>query len=160
MLQRYIGDRAFYRRALATALPIILQNLITNFVAMLDNVMVGQLATAQIGAVTIVNNNLLFIFNLCMFGCASSAGIFTTQFHGSGNQEGIRHTFRFKMLSCILLTIAAAGIFFFGSDMLVAVVGGEYVVMAFGINDAMNPFIAKMAEAYPDAVIVANEAIV
>ena len=44
--------------------------------------------------------------------------------------------------------------------MLVAVIGGEYVVMAFGINDAMNPFIAKLAEAYPDAVIVSNEAIV
>ena len=44
--------------------------------------------------------------------------------------------------------------------MLVAVVGGEYVVMAFGINDAMNPFIAKLGEAYPAAVIVANEAIV
>lgn len=119
MLQRYIGDKAFYRRALATALPIILQNLITNFVAMLDNIMVGQLSTAQISAVTISNNNLLFIFNLCMFGCASSAGIFTTQFHGSGNQDGIRHTFRFKMFSCLLLTAAAAGIFFFGSDTLV-----------------------------------------
>ena len=44
--------------------------------------------------------------------------------------------------------------------MLVAVVGGEYVLMAFGINDAMNPFIAKFTEVYPDAVIVANEAIV
>ena len=44
--------------------------------------------------------------------------------------------------------------------MLVAVVGGEYVVMAFGINDAMNPFIAKFTEAYPAAVTVANEAIV
>ena len=64
MLNRYIGDRAFYRRAILTAAPIILQNLITNFVAMLDNVMVGQLHTAQISAVTIVNNNLLFIFNL------------------------------------------------------------------------------------------------
>lgn len=43
--------------------------------------------------------------------------------------------------------------------MLVSVVGGEYVVMAFGINDAMNPFIAKLTEAYPDAVTVANEAV-
>lgn len=119
MLQRYIGNKAFYRRALATALPILLQNLITNFVAMLDNVMVGQLSTAQISAVTISNNNLLFIFNLCMFGCASCAGIFTTQFHGSGNQEGIRHTFRFKVISCLLLTLAAAGIFYFGSDPLI-----------------------------------------
>ena len=119
MLKRFIGDKAFYRRVIAIALPIIMQNLITNFVSLLDNIMVGQLSTAQISAVTIVNNNLLFIFNLCMFGCASSAGIFTTQFHGSGNQEGIRHTFRFKMFSCVLLTVAAAGIFFFGSDMLV-----------------------------------------
>lgn len=120
MLRRYIGDRAFYRRTLLTALPIILQNLITNFVAMLDNVMVGQLSTAQISAVTISNNNLLFIFNLCMFGCASSAGIFTTQFHGSDNQEGIRHTFRFKLLSCTLLTGVAAALFYFGSGPLVS----------------------------------------
>ena len=61
MLQRYIGNRAFYRRVTITAAPIILQNLITNFVAMLDNIMVGLLDTAQISAVTITNNNLLFI---------------------------------------------------------------------------------------------------
>lgn len=119
MLQRFIGDKVFLRRVMVTALPIILQNLITNFVAMLDNIMVGQLSTAQISAVTISNNNLLFIFNLCMFGCASCAGIFTTQFHGSGNQEGIRHTLRFKLLSCLLLTAVAAGIFYYGSDPLI-----------------------------------------
>ena len=119
MANRFIGDRAFYRRAIITAAPIILQNLITNFVAMLDNVMVGQLHTAQISAVTIVNNNLLFIFNLCMFGCASCGGIFTTQFYGSGDQTGIRHTFRFKIYSCVLLTVLATGIFWFGSDTLI-----------------------------------------
>ena len=68
MLKRYIGDSAFYRRIFAVALPIIIQNAITNFVALLDNIMVGQLATAQISGVTIVNNNLMFIFNICMFG--------------------------------------------------------------------------------------------
>ena len=72
MLKRYIGDKAFSRRAIATALPILLQNLITNLVSLLDNVMVGQLDTAQIGAVTIVNNNLLYILNICLFG--GSAG--------------------------------------------------------------------------------------
>lgn len=119
MLQRYVGDKAFYRRVLVTALPIILQNLITNFVSLLDNVMIGQLSTAQISAVTISNNNLLFIFNLCMFGCASAAGIFTTQFHGSGDQEGIRQTFRFKLIGCLLLTAAAAAALFFCSDPLI-----------------------------------------
>ena len=121
LLKRYVGDKAFYRRVIAVALPIILQNLITNFVSMLDNIMVGQLSTAQIGAVTIVNNNLLFVFYLALYGGAAGAGIFTTQFFGSQNHEGIRHTFRFKFLVCLLLTAAGAGIFYFGADTLIGV---------------------------------------
>lgn len=119
MLRKFIGDKAFYRRVMAIALPIIMQNLITNFVSLLDNIMVGQLSTAQISAVTIANNNLLFIFNLCLFGGAAGAGIFTTQFHGSQDHEGIRHTFRFKLLICLVLTVLGVGVFFFGSDPLI-----------------------------------------
>ena len=42
MLSRYVGDRAFYRRVFQVAIPIIIQNGITNFVSLLDNIMVGQ----------------------------------------------------------------------------------------------------------------------
>ena len=44
--------------------------------------------------------------------------------------------------------------------MLVGIVGGEYVVMAFGINDAMTPFEAKLMEAYPETQTIANEPVV
>ena len=71
MFRKFIGDKAFYRRTMTMALPIIAQNLITNFVSMLDNIMVGKLDTAQISAVTIVNNNLLFVFILCLFSKVS-----------------------------------------------------------------------------------------
>ena len=47
----------------------------------------------------------------------------------------------------------------FPDSVLVSVIGGEYVLMAFGINDAMDPFEAKAQEAYPEAVIVYNEAV-
>lgn len=119
MLKRYIGDKAFYSHALSIALPIIVQNLITNFVSLLDNIMVGQLSTAEISAVTIANNNLIFIFNLCLFGGAAGAGIFTTQFHGSGDHTGVRHTFRFKMYVCAFLALLGSGIFYFFSDPLI-----------------------------------------
>lgn len=119
MLKRYIGDRAFYQRVLAIAIPIILQNAITNFVALLDNIMVGQLSTAEISGVTIANNNLLFIFNICLFGGAAGAGIFTTQFRGSDNNEGIRYTVRFKLIICTLLAVVAAGVFLLWSDPLI-----------------------------------------
>ena len=118
-MHNLIGDKDFYRRVFAIASPIILQNLITNFVSMLDNIMVGQLDTAQISAVTIANNNLLFILMLCLFGGTAGAGIFATQFHGSGNHEGIRYTFRFKLYVCLLLTLIGAGIFLFASEPLI-----------------------------------------
>ena len=119
MLKRYVGDRSFYRRIMAVALPIIIQNAITNFVALLDNIMVGQLNTAQISGVTIVNNNLMFIFNICMFGAAAGAGIFTTQFKGSNDQEGIRHTVRFKVLLCGILAVLGGFAYYFLADPLI-----------------------------------------
>ncbi len=118
MLNRYIGDKAFYRSVFAIAIPIIIQNGITNFVSMLDNVMVGQLSDVQMSAVSIVNQ-LIFVFNLCIFGASSGAGIFTAQFHGTNDQEGIRHTFRFKALACLLLTAAGVSIFLLAGEPLI-----------------------------------------
>ena len=118
MFRRYIGDRAFYRRVLGVAIPIIIQNGITNFVNLLDNIMVGQVGTVPMSGVSIVNG-LLFVFNLCIFGASSGAGIFTAQFHGSGDHKGVRHTFRFKFMTCILLSLAGAAIFLTGDKDLI-----------------------------------------
>ena len=118
MLKRYIGDRAFYRRVMVVVLPIIIQNAITNFVSLLDNIMVGQVGTLQMSGVSIVNQ-LLFVFNLCIFGAASGAGIFTAQFFGSKDIQGVRYTFRFKLISCLLLTVVGCGVFLLAGDFLI-----------------------------------------
>lgn len=118
MKARYFGDRAFYRRVLGIAIPIIIQNGITNFVSLLDNIMVGQVGTVPMSGVSIVNG-LLFVFNLCIFGASSGAGIFTAQFHGSGDNEGIRHTFRFKVLACVVLSLLGWLVFTLGGRGLI-----------------------------------------
>ena len=82
-LKRLIGDRDFYRRLFSVMAPVLVQNVITNFVSLLDNVMVGQVGTEPMSGVAIVNQ-LIFIFNLCIFGGLAGAGIFTAQFHGKG----------------------------------------------------------------------------
>ena len=110
MFRQFIGDRAFYRRVLTIAIPIIIQNGISNFVNLLDNIMVGQVGTIPMSGVAIVNQ-LLFVFNLCVFGAASGAGIFTAQFCGSEDHKGIRHTFRFKIMVGLLLASLGIGIF-------------------------------------------------
>ena len=125
MLKKYIGDRAFYRRVFAIAFPIIVQNGITNFVSLLDNIMVGQVGTLQMSGVSIVNN-LIFVFNLCIFGAASGAGIFTAQFHGSRDDDNVRHTFRFKIISSVLLTALGVAVFLFlGKPLIELYLQGE-----------------------------------
>jgi Na+-driven multidrug efflux pump len=52
-----IGDRHFYKMILLIAVPVMIQNGITNFVSLLDNIMVGRVGT----------------------GCVSAAGIFGWQ---------------------------------------------------------------------------------
>ncbi|MGL5259339.1 MAG: MATE family efflux transporter [Lachnospiraceae bacterium] len=109
-LKRFIGDKRFYKMVFCIAIPIMIQNGITNFVGMLDNIMVGQVGTEQMSGVAIVNQ-LMFVFNICIFGAVSGAGIFCAQFYGSGNHEGVRETVRFKIYSCIILIILAFFIF-------------------------------------------------
>ena len=91
-----IGDRAFYRHVLVVVLPIIVQNTLTNVVSLLDNVMVGQVGTLPMSGVAVVGQ-LLFVYNLAVWGSTAGAGIFGAQFYGRGDMEGVRHTFRFKL---------------------------------------------------------------
>ena len=117
--KKYIGDRAFYGRLFRVMLPVLVQNVITNFVSLLDNLMVGQVGTEPMSGVAIVNQ-LLFVFNLCIFGGLSGAGILTAQFYGSKDTEGVRHTFRAKLWIAGLSTALFAGIFLAGGGALIS----------------------------------------
>ncbi len=109
-IRKYIGDKAFYKTVMTVAMPIMLQNLITNLVNMLDNLMVGSIGTEQMSGVAIVNQ-ILFIFNLAVFGAMGGVGIFTAQFFGKGDNEGIRYSFRYKIVISVFLALVAIGIF-------------------------------------------------
>ncbi len=120
MLSRFIGDRQFYRRVLTLMFPIMIQNGITNLVNMVDNVMVGRIGTLEMSGVA-VTNQLLFVFNLCIFGAVSGAGIFTAQFYGNGDHRGVRDTFRFKLISTALLSVLGITLFLCMGDTLIGV---------------------------------------
>lgn len=107
---KLIGDRAFYKSTMSLALPIMIQTGITQFVNMLDNIMIGRVGTVEMSGVSIANN-LIFVFNLCIFGMVSGAGIFGAQFFGKGDRKGLRNTFRFKIICSALLTIIGSLIF-------------------------------------------------
>lgn len=118
-LSKFVGDRKFYARVIAIVVPIIIQNFITNFVGLLDNLMIGRVGTEPMTGVAIVNQ-LMFVFNIGIFGAISGAGIFTAQFFGRGDHEGVRNTFRFKMFASLLLVLLGCVVFIFGGDALIS----------------------------------------
>lgn len=117
--QKYFGDAAFYKMVFAIAIPIMIQNGITNFVNMLDNIMIGRIGTEAMSGVSIVNQ-ILFVYNLCLFGAVSGAGIFTAQYYGQKNTDGIRHTVRFKLWAVIIITILTVLLCLFSGRSLIS----------------------------------------
>ena len=111
-LRNIVGSWSFYKKTLVIAVPVLVQNLITNIVNMVDNMMVGQIGTEQMSGVAIVNQ-LFFMFNLAIFGALSGAGIFCAQFFGKKDMEGVKNTFRLKLYAC-LITVGVGIVIFFG----------------------------------------------
>lgn len=124
-----IGDRLFYRRVVAVLLPIVIQNTVTNVVSLLDNVMVGRVGTLPMSAVAIVNQ-LLFVFNLCMFGGLAGAGIFAAQYAGAGDERGVRSCFRMKVWLGVGMLVIALAVFVCFPEKLIAMYLAEDTAVA------------------------------
>lgn len=114
----FLGDRAFYRTVLVLVMPIIIQMFVTNFVNMLDNIMVGHLGTDELSGVAIANQ-MVMVVNICIFGGMSGPGIFCAQFFGAEDLEGVKHTFRIKLwISISIIVVTYIVILGFGQDLI------------------------------------------
>ncbi|MBR3900775.1 MAG: MATE family efflux transporter, partial [Ruminococcus sp.] len=116
--EKYIGDKQFYKNVLYMVIPMILQNLVTNFVSLIDNIMVGRIGTEQMNGVSIVNQ-YIFVFNITVFGAVAGPSIFGAQFFGKGDHEGQKYTFRYRLIAVTLITAIGAVIFGFFSEPLI-----------------------------------------
>lgn len=117
-IKEKFGGEDFLRQLMVLVLPIIIQQGVTNFVNLADNVMVGRLGTEALSGVAIVNQ-LLFVFNLTIFGGLSGASIFGAQFYGKGDHQGVRYAFRYKLIFSVLMSAAAIALLLTrGSDLI------------------------------------------
>ena len=148
------APREFYALVLKVAVPIMLQNGITNFVNMLDNIMVGHIGTDAMSGVSIVNQ-LLFVYYLCIFGGLAGIGIFTAQFWGKGDMRGMRYTVRAKlMLGAVLAVLGCALLLVAGKPLIGAFLheGGETGDMAETMRQARMYLNVMLVGLFPMAL--------
>ena len=134
---KFFGDKKFYLMLLGVVLPIILQQFITQFVSLLDNLMIGNIGNSEMTGVAL-GNQLLFIFNLMIFGSLSGASIFASQYFGANDKKGYQQTFKFKWV---------VGLFFFVLTTIIFVLFNEPLIKF---------FINSNADDYSDPVVVLN----
>ena len=121
MFKKLIGSRSFYRSVLTLLIPIIVQQFISSFVSLLDNIMVGSLGTEAISAASIANT-VLNVHMLSIFGGLSGISIFGAQFYGKGDMNGMRHSFRLKIVFAVACTGIAIGIYLLFGERLEGIV--------------------------------------
>lgn len=69
-------DKPFIRKLLVVCLPIVIQNLLSASLNIIDGVMIGQLGDAPYAAVTQATR-YVFVFQLFLFGAGSGSASFS-----------------------------------------------------------------------------------
>ena len=118
-MRKYIATKDFYKKVMIIAFPIMVQNGISNFVSLLDNIMIGRVGTEQMSGVSIVNQ-LIFVFILCLFGVVSGAGILGAQYFGQKNMSGVRDVLRIKLVMVTFTLLIAVAVFLTLDDTLIS----------------------------------------
>ena len=101
-------DKAFARKFLLVALPIVIQNLVSSSLHIIDGVMIGQLGDAPYAAVTQANR-YTFVFQLFVFGAASGCGIFFSQLWGKRDVPQMRSVMSLAFRITLGLALIFAG---------------------------------------------------
>lgn len=142
-----IGDKAFYKKVMLIIIPIIIQTTITSVVNLIDNIMVGRVGTLEMSSVAIINQ-LIVVFNLCIFGGLSGAGIFATQFAGAKDVDGVRYCFRMKIYICLTVLAISTVVFTVIPEQLVR------LYIAEGTSAADEAATIRFATSYLKIIII------
>ena len=130
-------DKRYWNLLLTIGLPIAVQNLILNSLTLVDNILIGGLGEESIVAVGIANR-FNFIFMLFMFGINSGANIFSAQFWGKKDINGIRKILGISLaiglivsVPFVFMGISYPQLFmdFFTDDKGVSVQGAGYLAL-------------------------------
>jgi len=133
MYKQFIGNKTFYKTLITVALPLVLQQLITTSVQLVDNVMVGKLGEQAIASVSVVNQ-LYFIVILVTFGAMGGAGIFSAQYFGSKDYEKLKQTFRFKLIIGFLVALLSFVLFSLFGRTLISLFTSNEITINGGID--------------------------
>ncbi len=132
-MKSLIGTKSFYKKLIAVSLPIVVQQLITSSLQLVDNIMVGSLGDSAVGSVSSVNQ-LYFVVILVIFGALGGAGVYSAQYFGAKDFDKLKQTFRFKVIVSIVLALISFIILSFFGRFLISLFTETSVTINNGVK--------------------------
>ncbi len=99
-----VRDKSFYKQALAIAIPISIQSMITIGVNLMDNIMVGSLGETVLSGTSLANQ-YVSIFHICCMGIGMGTSVMTARFWGMRDLEALKKSITLMLRFCIGLAI-------------------------------------------------------
>lgn len=133
MLERFfVKDKNFYKSILILAVPVVLQNMITFGVNIMDTVMLGSFGEAQLSGSSLAND-FISIFQILCMGMGGGAAVLTAQFWGRKDTESIKKTIVIMIRIClgIVMVFTLATIFF--SRQIMGIYTTDAEVIEYGV---------------------------
>ena len=98
------NNKKFYKLLICLCIPIIIQQLISTSVNIIDTVMISSLGEASVASIGVANQ-YFFLFNMALSGIVGGAGIFISQFFGKNDYNNIKKTTGFTSILAIILSL-------------------------------------------------------
>lgn len=99
-LKDLLHARDFHRAIWTLALPMALSAILSSSLQIVDTLMIARLGDNSVAAVGMANR-LTYILSFFTSGPASGAAIFTAQYWGKGEMEGVRRTYSLSLLLAV-----------------------------------------------------------
>ncbi len=134
-MQTFFHDKEFWSALWHLWLPMALLQLVFSLLNLVSVMMIGQLGETAVAAVGLANQ-IMFLFQLLLFGVGSGAAIFVAQFWGKRDIENIRRVLGIclglgllgaAIFSFIALVIPDLALGVYTRDPAVIALGGEYL---------------------------------
>ena len=129
MFKLFRREPGFYPKLLSLALPILLQNLITNSLGLVDTFMVGTMGEGPLAGVTLANIPV-FVVQLMMFGIQSGSSVLISQYRGKGDTQAINRVMGIGMYAAGAIGLTFALIMGFLPTQFMGLFGTDAAVVA------------------------------
>ena len=143
----YFGDRPFWQTAAKLALPIAVQNVLTNSFQLVDTMMVSRLGGLTLSAVGMASQ-WGWMAAMLGFGLCSGMSVFTSQYWGIRDLKGIRRVLGMGVVTGLVMALVFWLVAFCNPAFVIRLFNKDPAVLEIGCS-----YLSIVCYSYPAVVL-------